>query len=514
MKLYSANQVREFDRQTIEEIGIPGIVLMENAGMAATNLFCGDFPDFFPGPVVVLAGKGNNGGDGYVMARHLHNRGWRVVTLVLAERTAIGGDASINLRALLACGGTVQFCPNDRSLDLALESLNARVIIDALFGTGLSSPVRGHHARTIDWINGSGLPVFSVDIPSGIDATSGRVLGRAVRATVTVTFATAKTGQVLLPGCEYTGVLYVADIGIPPSVIESQRGTVFVESAEAGALFPPRPFAGHKGTFGHLLVVAGSGGKSGAAAMTAAGALRSGAGLVTVACPAGIHDILENKLTEAMTVSLPDASGSLDLRAYDAIKDLWLQKQALALGPGLGLSEGVSALAGCIVRDCPHPLVIDADGINVLYDQKDLLSARPTGTTVLTPHPGEMSRLTGMPVSEIEEDRVGIAGDFAKTYGVILVLKGARTLIASPDGEIFINSTGNPGLATGGMGDVLTGVIAGLIAQGLSPMEAAVLGVFWHGRGADDLSQVQGNAGMTATDLLRQLPLTRHQLLT
>ena len=514
MKLYSADQVREFDRQTIEEIGLLGSVLMENAGVAATNLFCADFQTVFPGPVVVLAGKGNNGGDGYVMARHLHNRGWQVITLVLAERAAIGGDASVNLRALQACGGAVQFCPEGRSLDLALENLNAGVIIDALFGTGLSSPIQGHHARAIDWINASVLPVFSVDIPSGIDATTGRVLGRAVKAEETVTFAVAKIGQVLTPGCLHAGRLHVVDIGIPPKVTDAERAVVFVEAAEAGALFPARPFAGHKGTFGHLLVVAGSVGKSGAAAMTADGALRAGAGLVTVACPAGIHDILETKLTEAMTVSLPDASGSLDLRAYDDIKGLWLQKKALVLGPGLGMSEGVSALAGCIVRDCPLPLVIDADGINVLYDQKDLLSSRPVGTTVLTPHPGEMSRLTGVTVGEIESDRVGVAGEFAKKYGVILVLKGARTVISSPDGEIFINSTGNPGLATGGMGDVLTGVIAGLMAQGLSPLDASVLGVFWHGRAADDLGQVQGNAGMTATDLLRQLPLTRHQLLT
>lgn len=514
MKLYSADQVREFDRQTMDEIGIPGIVLMENAGVAATNLFCAHFVDVFPGPVVVLAGKGNNGGDGYVMARHLLNRGWQVVTLILAESEAISGDAAHNLRALIACGGFVEFCPEETSLDLALESLNVRVIIDALFGTGLSSPVRGHYARAIDWINGKGYPVFSVDIPSGIDATNGRVLGRAVKAKETVTFAVGKVGQVLAPGCEYVGRLHVADIGIPPQVTSRGRGVVFVEAAEASALFPMRPFAGHKGTFGHLVVVGGSKGKSGAAAMTAEGALRSGAGLVTVACPAGIHDILETKLTEAMTVSLPDAAGSLDLRAYDDIKRLWRQKQALALGPGLGLSEGGAALAGCIVRDCPLPLVVDADGINVLCDQKDLLSARPAGTTVLTPHPGEMSRLTGVPVSEIEADRVGVAGDFAKKYGVVLVLKGARTVIASPYGDLFINSTGNPGLATGGMGDVLTGVISGLLVQGLPPLEAAVLGVFWHGCAADDLGQVQGNAGMTATDLLRQLPLTRHQILT
>ena len=514
MKLYRADQVRGFDRQTIEEMGISGLVLMENAGVAATELFCAHFRAVFPGAVVVLAGKGNNGGDGYVMARHLHNRGWQVTTLVLAEEKAVGGDAAVNLRALTACGGTVTFCPHEASLDQALVRINARVIIDALFGTGLTSPVRDHYARAIDWINRSGLPVFSVDIPSGIDATSGRVLGAAVKAKETVTFAVGKIGQVLAPGCEYAGRLHVVDIGIPPKVIDREEGAVFVEAADVAALFPARPFAGHKGTFGHLVVVGGSTGKSGAAAMAAEGALRSGAGLVTVGCPASIHDILEIKLTEAMTVPLPDAAGSLDLRAYDDIKRLWLHKQALALGPGLGLSEGGAALAGCIVRDCPLPLVIDADGINALCDQKDLLTVRPAGTTILTPHPGEMARLTGMSVNEIEADRVRVAGDFAKKYGAVLVLKGARTVIASPEGDLFVNSTGNPGLATGGMGDVLTGVIAGLIVQGLSPLNAAVLGTFWHGRAADDLGQILGNAGLTATDLLRQLPLTRHQLLT
>lgn len=505
--------MRELDRRAIEEIGIPGGVLMENAGRGAAESLERRFADRFPGPVLILAGKGNNGGDGYVIARHLLNRGWRVRTVVLATAESIGGDAGINLQALLRSGGEVTFASAEEALaeTLAVQG-DAALVVDALLGTGLTTEVRGHYGHAIDWINRSSAPVVAVDIPSGIDAGSGRVLGQAVRADLTVTFAFAKVGHAVYPGAAFAGTLETVDIGIP-AALSRQAGAdhTLIGAAEAAALLPDRPPTSHKGTFGHLLVVAGSRGKSGAAAMTAEGGLRGAAGLVTVAAPLGIHDILAVKLTEAMTAPLPEVEGALSLQALGEIEGLWNDKQAVALGPGLGLAEETRALVRRLVRACPLPLVLDADGLNAVAGQPEVLLER-SGETVLTPHPGEMARLAGMTVAEVEADRIGVARAFARRYRVVLLLKGARTVIALPDGQVRINGSGNPGLASGGMGDVLTGLVGGLLAQGLSPEAAATLGAFLHGRTADRLAERLGNAGMTATDLLREIPATRHDL--
>jgi NAD(P)H-hydrate epimerase len=286
-----------------------------------------------------------------------------------------------------------------------------------------------------------------------------------------------------------------------------------VDAFVAAPLLPARPVAGHKGTFGHLLVVAGSVGKTGAAALTAEGGMRMGSGLVTLACPASTQGILAVKMTEVMTTALAEVDGALSLQAFDQLRTLWSDKKALAVGPGLGQAEETCALVRRIVHDCPLPLVIDADGLNALGPQPEFLSQVPQLKAVLTPHPGEMARLAGTTVAEVEADRVGMARRFATDYGVTLVLKGARTLIAFPDGRVRINSTGNPGMASGGMGDALTGMIGGLLAQGLMPNEAAVLGVYLHGLAADRLAERCGTAGLLASDLLRELPAARNALL-
>lgn len=514
MKLLTADEMRELDRRAIEEIGIPGVVLMENAGRGAAELLCRRFAGLWPGPVLILAGKGNNGGDGYVIARHLLNRGWRVRTVVLTEEERVSGDAAINLRALQRSGGGLTFAPDDRRLSGALrQKKDNRLVVDALFGTGLASEVGGHYAVAIDWVNAAGLPVLAIDIPSGVDATSGRILGRAVRADLTVTFGLPKLGQAIHPGISLCGALEVVDLGIPASLLAKAGDRhLLVDAAVAAPLLPPRPATGHKGTFGHLLVVAGSTGKAGAAAMTGEGGLRSGAGLVTVACPAGVQSALAIKLTEAMTEPLPEVDGALSLQALAALQGLAEEKSALALGPGLGQADETFALVRRLLRESSLPLVLDADGLNAVVGHLAVLRERPPGSAVLTPHPGEMARLTGSTVAEVEADRVGVAREFAHRHRVVLVLKGARTVIALPDGRVRLNGSGNPGLASGGMGDVLTGLIGGLLAQGLSPGDAAVLGVYLHGRAADRLQSTQGNAGMLATDLLRELPATRKEL--
>lgn len=514
MKLLTADEMRELDRRAIEEIGIPGVVLMENAGRGAAEQLCRRFSDLWPGPALILAGKGNNGGDGYVIARHLLNRGWRVRTVVLTDEAQVSGDAAINLRALQRSGGELAFATDDGRLSRALrQGRDARLVVDALFGTGLASEIVGHYATAIDWVNAAGLPVLAVDIPSGVDATSGRILGRAVGADLTVTFALHKLGHALYPGAGLCGDLEVVDIGIPaPLLAKAGDRHQMVDAAAAISLLPARPATGHKGTFGHLLVVAGSTGKAGAAAMTAEGGLRSGAGLVTVACPASVQAALAIKLTEAMTEPLAEVDGALSLQALAALQQLAGGKSALALGPGLGQADETFALVRRLVRESPLPLVLDADGLNAIVEHLAVLRERPPGSAVLTPHPGEMARLTGRTVAEVEADRVGVARAFARRHRVVLVLKGARTVTALPDGRVRLNGSGNPGLASGGMGDVLTGLIGGLLAQGLSPAAAAVLGVYLHGRAADRLQQTLGNAGMIAGDLLRELPVTRKEL--
>jgi len=514
MNLLTAAQMRELDQIAIADWNVPGVVLMENAGKATVDQIEDYYDDLCPGPVLILAGKGNNGGDGYVIARHLLNRGWEVMTIVLAAADAVSGDARVNLDILLKSEAEVYFVTEEEHLDALLQEGESAVVVDALFGTGLSSNVSGLYAKAVNWLNSSAAEVVAVDIPSGIDATTGQVLGVAVAADLTVTFAAAKVGQVVYPAAEYVGDLVVADIGIPRQL--SDQLTVdhlFIDYAAAQVLLPVRPASGHKGTFGHLLLVAGSTGKSGAATLAAEGGLRSGAGLVTLAGPAHLNPIFEVKLTEVMTVPLPEIDGMVSQQAIADIELLWRDKSALAIGPGLGIGEEIGGFVRRLIRDCPLPLVIDADGLNALAGHLDVLRER-TEPTVLTPHPGEMSRLLGCSVAEIETDRVSVARAFAREYGVVLVLKGARTVVAEPEGVVFVNGSGNPALASGGTGDVLTGLIGGLIGQQTTAVAAALLGVYLHGRAADRLFESQGQAGILASDLLAELPAAREELLT
>jgi ADP-dependent NAD(P)H-hydrate dehydratase / NAD(P)H-hydrate epimerase len=512
MKIVTGETMQAMDRRTIEKFGISGLDLMERAGQECSDVILHRFGNGLDRCAVILAGKGNNGGDGYVIARHLTQAGWRVTTLVLSTRDEISGDARANLDLLTA--DCLCFCPGSGELALHLSIFSrADLIIDALFGTGLKSEVRGIYAEAVELINGMGLPVVSVDIPSGIDAGTGRVLGCAVRADLTVSFALAKLGLILYPGAAYCGELQVVDIGIPPEVSAAVDGFEYLDAFSVKPLLRKRERFAHKGSFGHCLVVAGSTGKTGAAAMTANSAVRSGAGLVTLAVPASLNAILEVKTTEPMTLPVPDGdAGYLTDLSGDMLVVALAGKSAVALGPGLSLHEGTVSVVRRLMSAAEIPLVIDADGLNALAQDPSLLLGKRPSTVILTPHPGEMARLAGITVADVEADRIATARSFSSRYGVYLVLKGARTVIAAPDGRIAINGSGNPGMASGGMGDVLTGILVALLGQAYDPFTVCRLGVYIHGAAADLVAAEKGEIGISAEDVQESIPCAFHKL--
>lgn len=509
MKLVTTSQMQDLDRRTIQEYGIAGIDLMENAGKGAAELLVRSFPEVRTGWVAVLAGRGNNAGDGFVIARHLMNWGIKTKVFSLSSRDNFRGDALTNLQSWLNMGGELFEILSKGNFTRAKKELTtACLIVDAIFGTGLNSEVKGLFKDIISFINSIPQPVMAVDIPSGLDATMGKVLGAAIRANMTTTFGLAKIGQMVEPGIGYVGRLEVVDIGIPRSFIEeADIKTHLIDPEELNLrLLDPRPSGAHKGDYGHLFVLAGSPGKTGAAALICDGAMRTGAGLVTLGIPASLNPILEAKLTEAMTEPLPDAAtGYLSSDASKQIRKLLKGKTALALGPGISTQPQVQKLLLELIPRVPIPLVIDADGITALASQPEILKECKS-SVVLTPHPGEMARLVGTTTKKVQDDRIGVAKAFATTYGCIVVLKGNKTIIATPDEKIYINPTGNPGMASGGVGDVLTGMIGGLIAQDLSPLEAAIWGVYLHGMAGDLAVQTVGEIPLIASDILDYIP--------
>jgi ADP-dependent NAD(P)H-hydrate dehydratase / NAD(P)H-hydrate epimerase len=506
MKLVTAASMRELDRRTIEDLGVPSLVLMENAGRSTYQILRREFPEL-AGLVVVLAGRGNNGGDGLVVARYLANDGIPVVVYLLAARDQVQGDALVNLKILEKLDVEIEeILGEDRLNDVLHRMSRAELVVDALLGTGLNSPVRGLFAQAIDRVNRTRTPVLAVDIPSGLSADTGEPLGVAVEADVTVTYGFPKIGQILPPGRDLVGRLWQVDISIPPDFAQ-EAANELAEAADMRTLLPPRPFASHKGTFGHLVVVAGSAGKTGAATMSSEAALRTGAGLVTAAVPVSLLDILAVKITEGMTLPLPEAEGARALgeAALTPLNDFLADKTAVALGPGLGTHPETQALVRALVRDCPLPMVVDADGLNALDGHLEILN-KAAGPRILTPHPGEMARLVGTTPKEVQSRRLDTAREVATAHGVWVVLKGAQTIVAEPGGRLSLNPTGNPVLASGGTGDVLTGLIGGFLAQRVPPWDAARLGVYLHGLAADYLEEVIGSRGHIAGDLIASFP--------
>ncbi len=504
MKLATASQMRELDRRTIEEFGLPGMVLMEAAGRAATAAVRELLPCASPGPVVVVAGKGNNGGDGFVVARWLHDAGIPVEVCLLPAAAELAGDAAANCDLALNLGVTVH---EEASPSLLVDRLaGASIIVDAVLGIGISGEVRGAALIAIETMNASSAPVVAADIPSGIHADTGAILGVAVDARITVTFGLPKVGLHQYPGRACCGEIRVAEIGIPRAFIdEAGLSANLTDGPAAAGMLPPRPADMHKGVAGRLLVVAGSAGMTGAAAMSALGAMRAGAGLVYLACPHGLNDTLEAKCTEVLTLPVPESDRrSLALHAEPELLAAAESADAVLIGPGVSQDAETAELMHRLAAAVHAPLVIDADGLNAFAGRAGDLAARPA-PTVITPHPGEMSRLTGLSTAEIADDRPTVARELAAHTGAVVLLKGAGTVIAAPDGELWINSTGNPGLASGGSGDVLSGMIGAFMAGGSHALAAAVAGAWYHGRAADVAAE-PGMRGLLATDLLAALP--------
>jgi len=508
MLLVTAAQMQELDKKAIEEFRIPGLVLMENAGRGIFELICRHFAARLYQGVTILIGPGNNGGDGFVIARHLNQEGVKVELLILAPEEKFKGDALINYNIVKNLGLSVTVCSNSISLSTVSETIEkSGIIVDAIFGTGLVREVTGRFAQCIEMANKSPAPIVAVDIPSGLSADTGRPLGKAIRADLTATMALAKLGLILHPGTEYVGDLHIVNIGLPnTSIAEADIKTELFDEKDFRSILRPRPSIAHKGTFGHLLIVAGSRGKTGAAALSAHGALRAGAGLVTVGCPKDVQPVLAQKLTEAMIEDLPETeSGTVSTRAIPLIKTMLERKKALAIGPGLGVNKEIQEVVRLLFEEVPIPMIADADALTALGTEHTPV-VRAKQPRILTPHPGEMAHMLGCTPAEVQHDRIAAALSLARSSGAIVVLKGAGTVIAAPDERVALNSSGNPGMASGGMGDVLTGIIGGFLAQGYAAWDAARISVFVHGRASDQLAKVKGNWGYLASEIADWMP--------
>ncbi|MBA4348461.1 MAG: bifunctional ADP-dependent NAD(P)H-hydrate dehydratase/NAD(P)H-hydrate epimerase [Thermodesulfovibrio sp.] len=512
MKVVTSDEMREIDRVTIEKYGIPGPVLMERSGLAVAlrvkELYSSK-------KVVVLCGSGNNGGDGLVAARNLHNMGFRVNILIFAPKDALSPDCKAQYEIAKKIGVPVEFRKGINRRDI-----HGSVVIDAVFGTGLSRIVTGEIAKIFTLLNNSDTHVISVDIPSGISSDTGKILGQAIKADFTITFGLPKRGHYLYPGAEYTGKLFVEDIGFPDGLLSSNKIKVdLIEKEFITGLIPQRPKYSHKGDYGHVLVVAGSKGKTGAALMTAKACMRSGAGLVTIGVPESLMNVFQRRVTEEMTLPLPDdGRGMLSANSINTILDFASKKaDVVAVGPGIGVSSDTEKIVVELVKKSPLPIVIDADGINCLKGRRSVLK-NAKSPVILTPHPGEMARLLSQKSGdrsqksevelrkEIEQDRINMAVSFAKGTGTYVVLKGVPTIVSVPEGNAYINTTGNPGMATAGSGDVLTGIIASLMGQGLNPVDASILGVYLHGLAGDIAAKKKGEHSLIASDIINSLP--------
>jgi len=517
MKIVTSAEMREIDRVTSEKFGVPWLRLMENAGSAVTEFALSAYPS--AKSFGVICGKGNNGGDGFVVARKLQETGGRVVRLLLlADPKELRGDAAVNYAKLLeAADSTHPLKITKGGAASDGEVFTSDVLIDAILGSGFRPPVSGVYAEAIAKINAATARVIAVDLPSGADAdVMGEQTGAVARADAIVTFTAPRPAHIF--GNLTSGPIVIAPIGSPDDAVQSSLGLNLITPKDIAPLIGPRPRNSNKGTYGHVLVVGGSIGKAGAAAMAGFSALRSGAGLVTVAAPKSVLPTVAGFHPELMTEPLAETdAGSISLQALKALEHLAEKKTVLAIGPGISRHEETAELVRKIVLDSEIPIVLDADGLNAFEGQtKDFKrrvrrertqNAEKNATLVLTPHPGEMSRLTGLPTAAIQRDRINVARSFAKEHGVILALKGDRTIVANPSGEAWVNPTGNPGMATGGTGDILTGIVAGMLAQNSKrAFEAVLAAVYLHGLAGDIAREPVGEHSLVATDLVRMLP--------
>lgn len=500
-------EMKQLDRLAMEVYQMPGILLMERAGLVVVEEIVKTHKE--KGPVIILCGGGNNGGDGFVIGRELYNRGYKVEVICSVPLDTIKGDAKVHLEIIKQLPIAITVISQDTQWPEMINKLKqSSLLVDALLGTGLKGGLKPVLKQLIEIMNASGKPVVSVDIPSGVRAADGQIQEVAVRAEKTVTFQLPKLGNIMYPGAAFGGRLVVKDIGIPREAIDQfTYQHELIDMGNLSIFSRPREADTHKGTYGSGLIIAGSLGMTGAAALSARSALRTGAGLIRLGVPESLCGIVATMVAEAITVPLRESKkGFLGIADIDKILELMQKSKVVALGPGCGQREELQDLLRNVLEKSQMPVVIDADGLNALAKKVSMLKTANC-PVVLTPHPMEFSRLSQLPMEVIKGQPIDVARDFAQKWQVILVLKGARTIVADPDGKIYINTTGNPGMATAGSGDVLTGMIVGLIAQGVTALEAAQGAVWLHGRAGDLAAANLGEAGMIAGDLIDQLPL-------
>ena len=537
MKILTAAQMRETDRLTTERYGIPSDLLMENAGAAIAEYLASAYPGLATYNVLILCGKGNNGGDGLVVARRLRERGLSPRVVLFAEPTAMRGDAAINLTRWQRGNGELRVVTSKAEWDVARGVLaDADLVVDALLGTGLTGQVEGLLAQVIEDVNAAlhhgtakakanaigsrRARVVSVDMPSGLASDAVDFGGPVINADVTVTLTAPKLGQMVSPRADRVGKLVVREIGTPPELLEDDSNLKlhWIEPREFRDLPLVRRLDSNKGSFGHALVVAGSLGKSGAAVLAGRAALRVGAGLATVATSSDVLPIVAAGMPELMTAPLlATETGSVSMGNFDygRFAAIVHGKSVMAIGPGLSTDTQAQQFIRAAVLETDLPIILDADGLNAFDGQSDQLNARKTTLLAITPHPGEMGRLLGSTAADVQARRLNVALETAVRWRAHVILKGYHTILALPDGRAFVNTTGNPGMATGGTGDVLTGMLAGLTAEfGTGRWERVLgLGVYLHGLSGDLAAARVGEAPLVASDLIESLPAAFAQLL-
>ena len=507
MRVLNTQQMREADRRTIDDIGIPSIVLMENAGRQAVAAMEAAFDVLPTSHVGVLCGRGNNGGDGFVVARTLVQRGIEATVFLLGSVSEVRGDARTNLEVLGRLGITVVEVTNAQEWELHFSEISeCDLLVDAILGTGFQGRLNGFLETVVADVNDLGVPVIAIDVPTGLSADSHDVEGDAIEASMTVTLAAPKIPLVLPPADTHAGDLVIADIGIPAPVLDDVEGPYLelLTRERMRELVPLRAAESHKGDFGRILIVAGSMGKTGAAHLAALGALRSGAGLVTVATARSCLPILASMGAEYMTEPLDETpTGTIDYAAVDRV--LEIKADVIAVGPGIGLDPSTAAFVQALVERSGVPLVLDADALGAFTEEPERLVGRDGVDVIITPHPGEMARLRDTTVEAIQKDRLNVARDFAAAHKLHVVLKGHRTVIAGPENRAFLNLTGNPGMATGGTGDVLAGMLGAWFAQLLDAEAACKIAVYLHGAAGDLAEADEGEVSLIAGDLVGRI---------
>jgi len=507
MKVVTSQQMREIDRKAIEENKLSGLALMENAGLRIFQSLKNIYTDLRLKKIIIFSGSGNNGGDGFVVARRLYDYGVKAKVFLLTPFNKIKGEAGENLNIIDKMGVELIEAETVKLEEIQKATQNSDLIIDAILGTGLQGRVIGLKAKIINLINLAGKEVVAIDVPSGLNVDTGKIVGPCIKATHTITLALPKIGLMLFPGTNYAGKVTVEDIGIPSYLLKNDKiKTNMVTQEIVKSLLPLRATSSHKGSFGKVLILAGSAGMTGAAYLASDAAMRSGTGIVVLGIPRSLNQIMEVKLTEVMTLPLAETKKqSLGEEAEETILKLMKDFSVLGVGPGISRELETQQLVRKIIEKSNIPLVVDADAIYALSKDTTILK-KVKVPLVITPHPGEMAKLINKDIDYVLDNQLDIAREIAQEFGIIVVLKGARTIVVNKEGEAYINIGDNSGMATGGTGDVLTGIICGLIAQGADSFSAAIAGVYIHSLAGNLARDIKGERGMIASDILSQIP--------